>query len=94
MPLEQAVKSGGPSEENNKLLADIIKEAKLSSVPKDNITRAIKRAVDGSQGDFKEVVYEVRMPSGVPLSKYCYIHRAKQSRHLRTLYIARSSCGV
>lgn len=53
-----AVKSGGPNEETNKLLADTIKEAKHNSVPKDNITRAIKRAVDGSQGDFKEVIYE------------------------------------
>lgn len=58
--LRQAVKAGGPSEESNKQLADTIKEAKLNSVPKDNIARAIKRAVDGSQGDFKEVIYEVR----------------------------------
>ena len=42
------------------MLADAIKEAKRNNVPKDNIARAIKRAVDGSQGDFKEVVYEVR----------------------------------
>lgn len=55
----QAVKTGGPNEETNKLLADTIKEAKLNNVPKDNITRAIKKATDGSQGDFKEVVYEV-----------------------------------
>lgn len=55
----QAVKAGGPNEETNKQLADTIKEAKHNSVPKDNIARAIKRAVDGSQGDFKEVIYEV-----------------------------------
>ena len=55
----QAVKAGGPNEDTNKQLADTIKEAKHNSVPKDNIARAIKRAVDGSQGDFKEVVYEV-----------------------------------
>lgn len=56
--LIMAVKTGGPNEETNKLLADTIKEAKLNNVPKDNITRAIKKATDGSQGDFKEVVYE------------------------------------
>lgn len=55
----QAVKSGGPSEESNKLLADTIKEARRANVPKDNIARAIKRATDGSQGDYKEAVYEV-----------------------------------
>ncbi|CAB1111008.1 unnamed protein product [Ectocarpus sp. CCAP 1310/34] len=53
-----AVKAGGPNEDTNKQLADTIKEAKHNSVPKDNIARAIKRAVDGSQGDFKEVIYE------------------------------------
>lgn len=53
------MKAGGPNEDTNKQLADTIKEAKHNSVPKDNIARAIKRAVDGSQGDFKEVVYEV-----------------------------------
>lgn len=54
------MKAGGPNEESNRLLADTIKEAKLKSVPKENIARAIKRAVDGSQGDFKEAVYEVK----------------------------------
>ncbi|CAM9571423.1 unnamed protein product [Ectocarpus sp. 13 AM-2016] len=53
-----AVKAGGPNEDTNKQLSDTIKEAKHNSVPKDNIARAIKRAVDGSQGDFKEIIYE------------------------------------
>lgn len=60
------MKAGGPNEETNKVLADTIKEAKHNSVPKDNIARAIKRAVDGSQGDFKEVVYEVCMYVCIP----------------------------
>lgn len=61
----QAVKAGGANEETNKVLADTIREAKRVNVPKDNIARAIKRAVDGSQGDFKEAVYEVGRTCGV-----------------------------
>lgn len=63
------MKAGGPNEETNKQLADTIKEAKNNSVPKDNIARAIKRAVDGSQGDFKEIVYEVRHSTA-----FCTLH--------------------
>jgi hypothetical protein len=33
----QAVKAGGPNEETNKLLGDIIKESRMYNVPKDNI---------------------------------------------------------
>ncbi|CAN0013353.1 unnamed protein product, partial [Phaeothamnion confervicola] len=63
-----AVKAGGPDEHTNKALFDVLKEAKSYNVPKDNITRAIKRAVEGSQqGDFKEAVYEAYGHGGVGL---------------------------
>lgn len=69
--VRQAVKTGGPNEESNKLLADTIKEAKLNNVPKDNVTRAIKKASEGSQEDFKEMVYEVRVCSVVSSETSC-----------------------
>ncbi|CAN0243021.1 unnamed protein product, partial [Discosporangium mesarthrocarpum] len=62
-----AVKTGGPSEESNKLLADTLRECKTLNVPKDNIARAIKRATEGSQGDFKEAVYEAYGHGGAGL---------------------------
>jgi YebC/PmpR family DNA-binding regulatory protein len=36
-------------------------------MPKDNIERAIKRASDKSQGDFKEVVFEGYAPHGIAI---------------------------
>jgi len=54
-----AVKSGGSPDPNaNRMLADVIKSAKASSVPIDNINRAIKKASEGSAGDFKEGTFE------------------------------------
>lgn len=54
-----AVKQGGsPDPVANRQLADVIKQAKANSVPVDNITRAIKRASEGSTGDFKESTFE------------------------------------
>ena len=54
-----AVKEGGsPDPVANQALAVVIKQAKASSVPVENINRAIKRASEGSAGDFKESIFE------------------------------------
>jgi len=54
-----AVKQGGSDDPKaNKALADVIKAAKANSVPVDNINRAIKRATEGSAGDFSESTFE------------------------------------
>lgn len=54
-----AVKDGGSPDPNaNRALADVIKQAKANSVPIDNINRAIKRATEGSAGDYKEGTFE------------------------------------
>ena len=54
-----AVKQGGSPDPNaNRMLADLIKQAKANSVPVDNINRAIKKATDGNTGDFKEKTFE------------------------------------
>jgi YebC/PmpR family DNA-binding regulatory protein len=54
-----AVKEGGsPDPVANQALAVVIKQAKANSVPVDNINRAIKRASEGTAGDFKESVFE------------------------------------
>ena len=53
------VKQGGSSDPNaNRMLGDLIKQAKASSVPVDNIQRAIKRATEANTGDFKEKTFE------------------------------------
>jgi YebC/PmpR family DNA-binding regulatory protein len=54
-----AVKDGGsPDPQGNRMLFDVIKQAKANNVPVDNINRAIKRASEGSAGDFKESTFE------------------------------------
>ena len=60
-----AVKEGGSDPENNSRLRAVIQNAKSVNMPKDNIERAIKRASDKSQGDFKEVLFEGYAPHGI-----------------------------
>ena len=60
-----AVREGGGDAENNSKLRAVIQNAKSVNMPKDNIERAIKRASDKSQGDFKEVLFEGYAPHGI-----------------------------
>ena len=60
-----AVKEGGPDPETNSRLRAVIQNAKAANMPKENIERAIKRASDKSQGDYKEVLFEGYGPHGV-----------------------------
>ena len=62
-----AVKEGGPDPNNNSRLRAVIQNAKSVNMPKDNIERAIKRASDKSQGDFKEVLFEGYAPHGIAI---------------------------
>jgi len=61
-----AVKSGGPDPDANPKLRMAIINAKSSSMPKDNISRAIKKA-EGADGgdDYMEITYEGYGPGGV-----------------------------
>ncbi len=54
-----AAKSGGGDPDNNPRLRALISSARSENMPKDNIERAIKRAVEKEHNDYKEVVYEV-----------------------------------
>ncbi len=60
-----AAKAGGPDPENNPRLRAIIQTARAENMPKDNIERAIKRAVEKDQSEYKEVVYEGYGPYGI-----------------------------
>lgn len=62
-----AVKEGGPDPDANARLRAVIQNAKSVNMPKDNIERAIKRASDKSQGDFKEVLFEGYAPHGIAI---------------------------
>jgi YebC/PmpR family DNA-binding regulatory protein len=60
-----AAKSGGPDPDNNPKLRAIISTARSENMPKENIERAIKRAVEKEHSEYKEVVYEGYGPHGI-----------------------------
>lgn len=60
-----AAKAGGTDPNSNPRLRTLIQTAKSENMPKDNIERAIKRAVEKDAGDYKEVVYEGYGPHGI-----------------------------
>jgi len=60
-----AVKEGGPDPASNSRLRAVIQNAKSVNMPKDNVERAIKKASDKSQGDYKEVIFEGYAPHGI-----------------------------
>ncbi|MBK7028590.1 MAG: YebC/PmpR family DNA-binding transcriptional regulator [Bacteroidales bacterium] len=63
--IEIAVKAGGPDPAGNARLRLLIQTARSENMPKDNVERAIKRAISKDSSDYKEVVYEGYAPHGV-----------------------------
>ena len=62
-----AVKEGGADPDSNSKLRAVIQNAKSVNMPKDNIERAIKRASDKNQGDYKQVLFEGYGPHGIAI---------------------------
>ncbi|AEH02219.1 YebC/PmpR family DNA-binding transcriptional regulator [Lacinutrix sp. 5H-3-7-4] len=62
-----AVKEGGPDPDANSRLRAVIQNAKSVNMPKDNIERAIKKASEKGQGDYKEVIFEGYAPHGIAI---------------------------
>ncbi|MDR0754417.1 MAG: YebC/PmpR family DNA-binding transcriptional regulator [Prevotellaceae bacterium] len=59
-----AAKNGGDPNTNPHLRA-LIQTAKSENMPKENIERAIKRATEKDQSDYKEMIYEGYGPYGI-----------------------------
>jgi len=86
-----AVKQGGPDVTGNPRLRALIAEARNESMPKENIERAIKKATEKNQGDFKEITYEGYGPGGI-----AYLVEAATDNNTRTVANVRSyftKCG-
>jgi YebC/PmpR family DNA-binding regulatory protein len=62
-----AAKSGMPDPAHNPRLRSAIIAAKAESMPKDNIERAIKKAIGGDAENYDEIRYEGRGPGGVAI---------------------------
>lgn len=62
-----AVKAGGADPVSNRLLAQVLAEAKVANVPKDIITRNIEKASSALTADYKESMFEFYGHGGVGL---------------------------
>ena len=71
--IEVAARTGGPDPAGNPTLFDAIQKAKKTSVPNDNIDRAVKRGggLDGGGVDYQTLMYEGYAPGGVALLVEC-----------------------
>ena len=71
--IEIAARTGGGDPNGNPTLYDAIVKAKKSSVPADNITRAVKRGSGEEAGgaNYEEIVYEGYAPGGIGLIVQC-----------------------
>ena len=86
-----AVKQGGPDVVGNPRLRALVAEARSENMPKENVERAIKKALEKDQGDFKELVYEGYGPFGI-----AYLVEAATDNNQRTVANVRSyftKCG-
>ncbi|RBP99288.1 YebC/PmpR family DNA-binding transcriptional regulator [Bifidobacterium xylocopae] len=71
--IEIAARTGGGDPDGNPTLYDAIVKAKKSSVPADNISRAVKRGSGEEAGaaNYESIVYEGYAPAGVGLIIEC-----------------------
>jgi YebC/PmpR family DNA-binding regulatory protein len=85
--VEVAARQGGGDPAGNPTLYDAIQKAKKSSVPNDNIDRAVKRGSGQEEGgaDYETIMYEGYGPSGVALLVECLTdNRNRAASEVRT----------
>ncbi|GGO82439.1 YebC/PmpR family DNA-binding transcriptional regulator [Wenjunlia tyrosinilytica] len=71
--IEVAARTGGGDPDGNPTLYDAIQKAKKSSVPNDNIDRAVKRGsgLETGGADYQTIMYEGYGPNGVAVLVEC-----------------------
>ena len=85
--IEVAARTGGGDPSGNPTLYDAIQKAKKSSVPNDNIDRAVKRGSGAEAGgaDYQTIMYEGYGPSGVAMLVECLSdNRNRAAMEVRT----------
>jgi YebC/PmpR family DNA-binding regulatory protein len=86
--IEVAARTGGGDPAGNPTLYDAIQKAKKSSVPNDNIDRAVKRGSGAEAGaaDYQTIMYEGYAPGGVALLIECLTdNRNRAAMEVRTV---------
>ena len=85
--VEVAARTGGGDPAGNPTLYDAIQKAKKSSVPNDNIDRAVKRGsgAEGGGADYQTITYEGYGPNGVAVLIECLTdNRNRAASEVRT----------
>ena len=86
--IEVAAKMGGADLSGNPTLVDAVQKAKKTSVPNDNIDRAIKRGagLTGESVEYTTIMYEGYGPNGVALLIECLTdNKNRAAAEVRTL---------
>ncbi|MBB5631853.1 YebC/PmpR family DNA-binding regulatory protein [Cryobacterium mesophilum] len=86
--IEVAAKIGGADLSGNPTLVDAIQKAKKTSVPNDNIDRAVKRGagLTGESIDYQTIMYEGYGPHGVALLVECLTdNKNRAAAEVRTI---------
>jgi YebC/PmpR family DNA-binding regulatory protein len=86
--IEVAAKIGGADLAGNPTLVDAIQKAKKTSVPNDNIDRAVKRGagLTGESVDYQTIMYEGYGPNGVALLIECLTdNKNRAAAEVRTI---------
>lgn len=86
--IEVAAKMGGADLSGNPTLVDAIQKAKKTSVPIDNINRAVKRGagLTGESVDYATIIYEGYGPNGVALLIECLTdNKNRAAAEVRTM---------
>ena len=85
--IEVAARTGGGDPAGNPTLYDAIQKAKKTSVPNDNIERAVKRGSGAEAGgaDYQTIMYEGYGPNGVAVLVECLTdNRNRAAAEVRT----------
>ena len=79
--IEVAARLGGGDLAGNPTLYDAVQKAKKSSVPNDNIDRAVKRGSGAESGgaDYETIMYEAYGPAGVAILIECLTDNRNRS---------------
>ena len=79
--IEVAARLGGGDVDGNPTLYDAIQKAQKTSVPKDNIDRAVKRGSGAEAGgsDYETLMYEAYGPAGIALLIECLTDNRNRS---------------
>jgi YebC/PmpR family DNA-binding regulatory protein len=79
--IEVAARMGGGDLAGNPTLYDAVQKAKKTSVPNDNIDRAVKRGsgAEGGGADYETLMYEAYGPAGIALLIECLTDNRNRS---------------